>query len=555
MAALPEPTSDEEAVTALDAYVARLQAGDRPDKATLLKAHPELAAALDCLDALEQLAPAKTAVPAAPDDDASATLHDDAPARPARAAGPVRELGKFELLVELGRGGMGVVYKARQKDLGRIVALKMILGSQLQSQDVIHRFHDEARAAAAVSHPNITAVYEAGELLGQPYMAIQYIDGPSLAGRLRQGPLLPESAARTVAAVARAVEHLHSRGFIHRDLKPSNILLDTQGQPYVTDFGLVKMLGGDSHKTTTGAILGTPSYMAPEQASGHTAEVGPRSDIYSLGAILYECLTGRPPFLEATPLDTLVQVMEGEPPRPRELNPHLPRDLEAICLRCLEKTPERRYATAAAVADNLEHFLNDEPVEGLTAGLWPRLMRWARREPSLVSRLVTLAAIVVLIQVNYHAAGNVELWLHAVIMGLLLLWGGASFVFQKLLNTGRWQEDLPFAWAGADMLLWTVLLLVDNEAPQSPLLIGYACLIAASGLWFRARLVWFVTIMSLVSYSIVLAVYVMDDGEIHGPHRQLIFVVGLLVIGSVVSYQVNRVRALGRYYERRPLPR
>jgi eukaryotic-like serine/threonine-protein kinase len=555
MSAPPDRSNDEEVVTALDAYVARLQAGDRPDKATLLKTHPELAAALDCLDALEHLAPQKSGMPAAPDDDDPATLHNDQPPRTAGTTAPVRELGKFELLFEVGRGGMGVVFKARQMDLDRIVALKMILGSQLQSQDVIKRFHNEARAAAAVSHPNITAVYEAGELLGQPYMAMQYIDGPSLAGRLRHGLLPPELAARTVAAVARAVEHLHSRGFIHRDLKPSNVLLDPQGQPYVTDFGLVKMLEGNSHKTTTGSILGTPSYMAPEQASGHTAEVGPRSDIYSLGAILYECLTGRPPFLEATPLETLVQVMEGEPPRPRELNPHLPRDLEAICLRCLEKAPERRYATAAAVADNLEHFLNDEPVEGPTAGLWPRLTRWARREPSLVSRLTTLVAIVVLIQVNYHAAGNVELWLHAVVVALLLLWGGVSFFFQKLLNSGRWQEDLPFAWAGADMLLWTVLLLVANDAPQSPLLIGYASLIAGSGLWFRARLVWFVTISSLISYSIVLTVFVMDDGEIHGVHRQLIFVVGLLVIGSVVSYQVNRVRALSRYYERRPLPR
>jgi serine/threonine-protein kinase len=546
-----ERFGDEEAVMALDEYVARLQAGDQPDHATVLAAHPELTGAVQCLDALERLAPPKTVAPPLPSD-GEATLHE---AGPASGTVSVRELGKFELLLELGRGGMGVVYKARQQDLDRIVALKMILSSQLQSQDVIKRFRDEARAAAAVSHPNITAVYEAGELLGQPYMAIQFIDGPSLAGRLSRGPLSPEDAARTVAVVAGAVDHLHSRGIIHRDLKPSNILLDQEGQPYVTDFGLVKLLEGDSHKTTTGVILGTPSYMAPEQASGRAAEVGVRSDIYSLGTILYECLTGRPPFLEATPLETMIQVMEGEPPRPRELNPRLPRDLEAVCLRCLEKSPERRYSTAAEVAQNLERYLNNEPVEGLTAGLGARLARWARREPALVSRLATLAIIVVLLQINYHAAANVALWLHVVIMGLLVLWGGVSFVFQKLLNTGRWQEDLPFAWAAADMLLWTVVLLVDNEAPQSPLLVGYACLIAAAGLWFRARLVWFVTISSLVSYSVVLAEYVMDEGTIQGPHRQGIFFIALLVIGSMVSYQVNRVRALGRYYERRPTPR
>jgi eukaryotic-like serine/threonine-protein kinase len=550
---MSEPSSDEMAVTALDAYMAQLQAGEHPDKKTILDAHPQLASALDCLDALEHLAPPRTAAPPVNVHD-TANLHDQGPIDNLAPSAPLPVLGKFELLVEIGRGGMGVVYKARQKDLDRIVALKMILGSQLQSQDVIQRFRDEARAAAAVSHPNITTVYEAGELLGLPYMAIQFVDGPSLAGRLRRGPLPPETAARIVADVARAVEHLHARGIIHRDLKPSNILLDADGQPYVTDFGLVKMLEVDSHKTTTGAILGTPSYIAPEQASGHAAEVGPRSDIYSLGAVLYECLTGRPPFLEAMPLDTLVQVMEGEPARPRELNPHLPRDLEAICLRCLEKTPERRYATAVAVADNLERFLNGDPVEGLTPGMWPQLARWTRREPSLVSRLATLAIVIVLLQVNYHITGR-DLWFHTILVSLLLVWGAASYVFQKLLNTGRWQEDLPFAWAAADMLLWTVLLVVDNEAPESPLLIGYGCLIAAAGLWFRARLVWFVTIASLVSYSVVLAAYLMNDGKINGPHRQIIFGVGLLLIGSVVSYQVNRVRALSRYYERRPLPR
>jgi serine/threonine-protein kinase len=468
---------------------------------------------------------------------------------------PTSRLGKFELLQELGRGGMGVVYKARQSDLGRLVALKMILASQIQSQEVINRFHDEARAAAAVQHPNITAVYEAGELLGLPYMAIQFVDGPSLAQRLAQDRLAPEEAARIVAAVARAVAHLHSRGIVHRDLKPSNILLDSAGQPYVSDFGLVKMLEGDSHKTTTGAILGTPGYMAPEQASGYADEVGPRSDVYSIGAILYECLTGRPPFHGPTPLDTLVQVIESEPLRPRELNPQLPVDLEAICLRCLEKSPERRYPGAAAVAENLEHYLNGEPVEGLTTGWWAALGRWARREPALVSRLATLAGVLILLQINYHAAANVEMWLHAVIMGLLLLWGVASWMFQKLLNTGRWDEDVPFAWAAADMLLWTILLLVDNEAPQSPLLVVYGCLIAAAGLWFRVRLVWFVTILSLLSYAVVLTGYLMNGGEIYGPHRQIIFAIGVLVIGSVVAYQVNRVRVLSRYYENRPLPR
>jgi len=404
-----------------------------------------------------------------------------------------------------------------------------------------------------VQHPNITALYDAGQLFGQPYIAMQYIGGPSLAQRLGQGPIPPETTARIVAAVARAVHHLHTKGVIHRDLKPSNVLLDELGLPYVTDFGLVKMLGADSHKTTTGAILGTPSYMAPEQAAGRAAEVGPPTDIYSIGAILYECLTGRPPFRETTPLDTLVQVLEGEPARPREINPAIPRALEAICLRCLEKAPERRYPTAAAVADNLERFLKGEGVEGLAAGLLPRLGRWLRREPALVSRLCALAVCCLLIQINYFVAGNVELRPHLLVTVLLLAWGAVSFIFQKLLNTGRWDEDVPFAWAGADMLAWTLVLLVSGRAPQGPLVAGYACLIAGAGLWFRVRLVWFVTLLSLLSYGVIVAVYLGDGGEIYELHHQLIFAVVLVVLGGVVAYQVNRVRALSRYYERRPL--
>src|SRR5438105_10009121 len=339
MPAPADQTQDDHAFAALDDYLAQLQAGLRPDKGAVLAAHPQLASTLQCLDALENLAPPKSSAPgpAAPDAaDNSPTLQVERPTTPSAEA-PPREFGKFELLHELGRGGMGVVYKARQKDLNRFVALKMILTSHLGSEEVVQRFHDEAKAAAAVQHANITAVYEAGQLLGQPYIAIQYVTGPSLARTLQRGPLPAADAARIVAAVARAVHHLHEHGIVHRDLKPSNILLDEHGQPYVTDFGLVKMVEGDSHKTSTGVILGTPSYMAPEQAAGHSGQVGPHSDVYSIGAVLYECLTGRPPFREETQLDTLVQVIEGEPVPPRTLDPRIPRDLEAVCLRCLEK--------------------------------------------------------------------------------------------------------------------------------------------------------------------------------------------------------------------------
>jgi serine/threonine-protein kinase len=556
------PPEEEAQAAALDRYLARLQAGERPDPAELLAAHPALASTLACLDALERLAPpapVRAGQAAADAQNNQATVAEplasvEAPGAPvAEQVG--NEFGKFELLHELGRGGMGVVYKARQKDLGRLVALKMILRSQLDSAEVVRRFHDEARAAAGVQHPNITAVYEAGHVHGQPYFAMQYVHGTSLAGRLARGALAPDDAARVVAAVARAVAHLHEHGIVHRDLKPGNILLDEQGRPYVTDFGLAKLLEGDQQQTTSGAILGTPSYMAPEQAAGQSAHVGPRSDVYSLGAILYECLTGRPPFRAGSQMETLLQVLENEPVAPRELNPALPRALESICLRCIEKAPERRYAGAAEVADNLERYLNGEPVEGLTPGLGPRIGRWARREPALVSRLATLAVCLILIQVRYQFTANIDPGLHILVVSLLLLWGATSFVFQRLLNSGYRPEDLPFAWAGADMLLWTFLLAADGEAPQGPLPVGYCCLIAAAGLWFRVRLVWFTTLLALLSYAAVLVLYLSDGHVLAGVHYHLITAVAFLTCGFVVAYQVNRARALGSYYERRPLPR
>jgi serine/threonine-protein kinase len=394
---------------------------------------------------------------------------------------------------------------------------------------------------------------------------MQYVSGPSLAEVLRQGAMAPEQAVRCVAAVARAVAHLHSKGIVHRDLKPSNILLDEDGTPYVTDFGLVKMLQTDSHKTSTGQILGTPSYMAPEQAAGKVKEVGPLSDVYSLGAILYECLTGRPPFREATPLDTLVQVLEGEPVRPVRLNPRVPRDLETICLKCLEKAPEERYRSAEALADDLERHLNGEEIEAPRAGVFSRLRRWTRREPPLASRLIVLAVCCVIIQVNYEVAARlpgreVGLGLHLRALSLFVLWGLASLFFQRLLNRKEGEGWIPYAWAAADMVVLESLLLnatsdgITDGAVGTPFLVGFPVLIAASGLWFRVPVVWFTTALSVVAYGGLVLYHVLENGvTIRAPHQQVIFVVALLALGFVVAYQVKRVRALSRYYEHRPL--
>ncbi len=293
------------------------------------------------------------------------------PRPPPDGPGPdrVRYFGDYEIESELARGGMGVVFQARQVSLNRLVALKMILAGQLANETDVKRFYTEAEAAANLDHPGIVPIYEVGQHEGQHYFSMGFVEGRSLAQRLADGPLPPREAAALMVKVAEAIDYAHSRGVIHRDLKPGNILLDRSGQPRVTDFGLAKKLQSDSGLTGSGQIMGTPSYMPPEQAGGRRGEVGPAADVYALGATLYALVTGRPPFQAASAMDTVLQVIGEEPVPPRRLNASIPRDLETICLKCLQKEPGRRYASAAALADDLRRFLNGEPI---------RRGRWAR---------------------------------------------------------------------------------------------------------------------------------------------------------------------------------
>jgi len=278
---------------------------------------------------------------------------------------------------------MGVVYKARQLSLDRIVALKMVLGGPLASAAERQRFLAEAQTAASLQHPNIVAIHEVGEHAGQPFFSMDYIDGRNLAELLRAGPLPPQRAAGYTETIAEAVAYAHQRGILHRDLKPSNVLIDPSDQPRITDFGLAKRLTGESDLTVSGQVLGSPSFMAPEQAQGRNCDIGPPSDVYSIGALLYHLLTGRPPFQAATLTEVLRQVVTAEPAAPRLLNHGLSRDLETICLKCLEKEPLRRYATAQELAADLGRFREGKSIQARPVGFAGKAWKWCRRRPAL----------------------------------------------------------------------------------------------------------------------------------------------------------------------------
>jgi tRNA A-37 threonylcarbamoyl transferase component Bud32 len=478
--------SREERVNAVLAeYLDATAVGKAPDRAELLARHPDLAAELASFLAEDEQVrkmaePLRSPAPASAEQGATQAPGQTAATPSLRV---IRYFGDYELLEEVARGGMGVVYKARQLSLNRLVAIKMILAGQLASDADVKRFRSEAEMSARLDHPHIVPIHEVGEYQDQQYFSMKLIEGQSLAqclaSRKPRSPVDTQEqreAVRMLATVARAVHHAHQRGVLHRDLKPANILLDVAGEPHVTDFGLARRMEGGNRLTQSGAIVGTPSYMAPEQAAGKK-DLTTLTDVYGLGAILYEQLTGRPPFEAETPLDTVHQVVEREPTSPRQLNPQLDTDLETICLKCLAKEPEKRYESAAALAEDLECWLRGEPIKARPAGAWKQAIKWVRRHRA-VAGLWALSIFITGIAVAALLGARAEiLW-----SALYILWFSVALCL--LLR-----EALLRDWAG-------------QAASKTTPVIGWA----DSELWFSLAFVCVGSWMLFKVYPLILLV-------------------------------------------------
>jgi tRNA A-37 threonylcarbamoyl transferase component Bud32 len=489
---------------AIAAYYQAAEAGQEPDREAFLTGYPEVAEELRSFLAdqkqlarfAEGLPPAVSPAAAAPE-----TAPTIAPSQSAAdsSLGTVRYFGDYELLEEIARGGMGIVYRARQMSLNRPVALKMIRDGQLASPLDVQRFRLEAEAAANLDHPNIVPIYEVGEQEGQQYFSMKLIPGDSLDKQLAAFLKNPRAAAELMATVARAVHFAHQRGILHRDLKPGNILLDAQGQPYITDFGLAKRQQADQGQTPSGAIVGTPSYMAPEQAAARKG-LTTAADVYSLGAILYELLTGQPPFRAETPLDTLLQVLEKEPEPPRTRNPQADRDLETICLKCLHKEPEKRYESAGALADDLERWLRGEPIRARPTTVWERVTKWLKRQ-QLVAGLGVVSILASL-------AATLALWGASKMAIVLVLFGGwlgvaIHFLSQQsmLREAAEPNDSAPGARKGVRVEFHTKVI-EGALVGTIPAVVAGESIVQVTGgsefTWFGPAMLWAILIGAMV---------------------------------------------------------
>lgn len=468
-----------------------------------------------------------------------------------------KRLGAYELVQVLGQGGMGVVYRAIQfsgETPLREVALKLIRVDQWfgvtnsKGNLLVARFREETRFAAQLEHPNIVRVYDIGQIEGLDFFSMELIVGEDLTSWVNQGikPLLVY--LDLLIAVAKAISFAHERGIVHRDLKPGNILVDQHGKPYIADFGLAKSTTGGSELTHTGQILGTPGYMAPEQAAGISKNIGASVDVYALGGLLYFCLTGQAPFVTTNALDAFVQVLESEPIPPRKLRPQVPRSLELICLHCLEKKSEDRYGTALEVAEDLERFRGGLPTHVKSPTIVERLRRFGRRSPVISSHLGALLLVLLIGQVQFVLTTDKNLSYHLQVSSLMLAWIAISILCGYLTRIIQIETKIATIWLCLDALFLTVTisLLCDKNYPPNAILIGYPMIVVAGGMFYQARMVVLVTIVSTLSFAMLLA---LEPYLLPNLFQNAVFLVLLVCIGACSYHQVRRFRILSQFMD------
>lgn len=451
----------------------------------------------------------------------------------------------YEILDEIDRGGMGIVYRARHKKLNRVVALKVIRSGELADHNEIARFRREAMVAASLTHPGIVTVYEVGEKDQLIYYTMRYIEGKPLSDLGESTNFSVQDKVRIIQTLTQTLEYAHQKGVAHRDIKPQNILIDIHANPILVDFGLAKLTQVDSDLTDSGAIIGTPAYMAPEQIRFNRLNDLFRSDIYSLGAVMYFLLVGRAPFVGQTAFDIMLQVKDREPVRPSRIQRGLDRELDAICMRAMEKSPEGRYPTAAEFGEDLTRWLQGSAIKTPSASFWVRCIRWWRQEPGLFSHFIAISAVSTVVLLS-HALGYSESDFRVQIL-LLISWLAICFPLQRWIFCTNNTFIPAVLWGLADIAFVTTLI-ANAQSPRSLLLVAYPLMITVSGLFYQTRFVLLMTIGCMIAF--LLLSMSLDDPSMKRIDFRWIFISVIGVQCVTLVSLISKVRNLFSYRSR-----